>query len=243
MTDEAGTGRSQSSKAQDRKRPPPEPPRAAAAKRSRVMRGQLHGQPQQKSVQDFVDSLSTDAFTPDEEALCNELLGLLRERADPPPAVWELESSKFNPTIHKLCITLLPDGVGLDDWVKNRIDNDVKVIWDPRRECNVLRLADSAADAGPEERDPLFDLASRDEFSAAEVSLREALFDFLSEYDVAHPGLPPLLTEALENSDVNACLDLLPHDVGLGEWINARIGGEINVQHDDNLGSALIVRV
>mmetsp|Transcript_26555 Transcript_26555/g.48015 ORF Transcript_26555/g.48015 Transcript_26555/m.48015 type:complete len:595 (+) Transcript_26555:53-1837(+) len=77
-----------------------------------------------------------------------------------------------------------------------------------------------------------------DELNGEEAALRQALLDFLATWPQRRPkqkppGSSPNIGEAAADPEVGRCrAALLPSNVPLREWVDSRIGGEIEIQTD-----------
>lgn len=74
------------------------------------------------------------------------------------------------------------------------------------------------------------------EHTTDELRLREALLDFIGKHEEANPGYPPRISDANGkkegDSAVRARSQFLPQGVGLGDWVEARMGIELVVAWD-----------
>jgi len=150
---------------------------------------------------------------------------------------------------------LLPPKVRLADWIERRIGGEVvlRALRDGLHEI-YLRSEGSPPtvppDGPPEPPDPVvvrnlpppadpakeefFGSLPTDEFSPAEESVREALLNFLEAWSGPNP---PNIADASADDTVAACRrDLLPKGCGvsLKEWMDRRIGGEIETRAGPN---------
>jgi len=87
-----------------------------------------------------------------------------------------------------------------------------------------------------------------EELGGVEVALRQAVMDFLAAWPQRRPsnkppGSLPNVGEAAADPEVNRCrAALLPSNVPLRDWIDNRIGGEIEIRTDKNGMGLMMLR-
>ncbi|CAK0879947.1 unnamed protein product, partial [Prorocentrum cordatum] len=133
---------------------------------------------------------------------------------------------------------LLPPEVTLRMWMDRRIGGEVEVNKDAKSGAWQVRKRDSgAADAGrpkdtPMTRDEFFGSLPSDSFTEDEEALRDALLTFLEGWQESEP---PTLSNAGSDAAVRSSrVKVLPKGtpVSLKDWIDRRMGGEIEMQTD-----------
>lgn len=184
----------------------------------------------------FFSKLPDDELLPDEIALRQAILTFLDRQGNsiPPPL---LADACRDRDILKYRTSLLPPEVSLRLWIDRRIGGEVEVSADKSRNGGfVIRKRDGSSAEGPgseEGRDRFFQSLSPDSFTDDEEKLREAL---LAAVQTWRGSEPPTMAQAENQSDVRKFWQrLLPKGVhvGLEEWIERRIGGELEVMEDN----------
>lgn len=125
----------------------------------------------------------------------------------------------------------IPRNVDLSAWVENRIGGEVLVNTNEKRKVYAL-VQDADKMESHRKHDGFFDSLPLGSFSPKELALRTAIFDFLATWksnelaSLSHVG-----------GDANvrkAKADLLPSGASLRDWIERRIGGEIELKELPN---------
>eukprot|EP00930_Biecheleria_cincta_P008357 TRINITY_DN109778_c0_g1_i1.p1 TRINITY_DN109778_c0_g1~~TRINITY_DN109778_c0_g1_i1.p1 ORF type:complete len:658 (-),score=149.76 TRINITY_DN109778_c0_g1_i1:48-1997(-) len=136
----------------------------------------------------------------------------------------------------------LPGGrFPLHAWIARRLGGDLGITKDVQGQCEVLLLnpgAVSAAGASPLAAETFLSRLPEDSFTPEEGALRESIYDFLAAWkrqDLA------TLAHVRGNAKVKACCKaFLPPTVSLEEWMEFRIGEEIDLKKDEK-GNATVV--
>lgn len=175
----------------------------------------------------FFERLPSDALTPKEQELRRELLGLLRQLKSPVPmkqvirdeAVWAAKS-------------FLPREVSLEDWIDRRIGAEVIVY----QKFGVLtcRLPELFREHKEEVIATFFSGLPTDSFTPAEERLRSALLSFLADHSSQGPvNLSLAGTDGDVGAARTALLERGACKVPMSEWIERRIGAEIDLVRDE----------
>lgn len=190
----------------------------------------------QVDSEEFLDTLPSDEHSPEEAELRQAILDYLEGHGAPVALVDASKDVRI-----KQCRTgLLPESVTLRSWVDRRIGGEVEVLKNAQGRYMIkLRSLDASADAdAPVDTDELKELwfadLPADGFSPGEEQLREALMNFLSAW--RRPD-PPTLTNAEADGKVKMSrAKVLSKDspVSLQEWIDRRIGGEVEMDAGPN---------
>eukprot|EP00747_Dinoflagellata_sp_TGD_P040029 gnl/TRDRNA2_/TRDRNA2_140610_c0_seq1.p1 gnl/TRDRNA2_/TRDRNA2_140610_c0~~gnl/TRDRNA2_/TRDRNA2_140610_c0_seq1.p1 ORF type:complete len:513 (+),score=113.18 gnl/TRDRNA2_/TRDRNA2_140610_c0_seq1:102-1640(+) len=127
----------------------------------------------------------------------------------------------------QMALSRLPPDVSLEDWIKKRVSEEVKHHVDEG--STILTLKQMAKSISV---DRWFETLSPDALSDEEVELRAAIYDFLSSWSnpekMAHVG--DLGSNAAIQAAKTACM---PKKIPFRDWIERRIGGEIELMHDN----------
>ncbi|CAE7227374.1 unnamed protein product, partial [Symbiodinium microadriaticum] len=120
-----------------------------------------------------------------------------------------------------------------------RLGGELHSTVDDLRRCEIALIG--AADDPSSESDEaaaFFQGLSDESFSREEESLRDSIFDFLAGWQqgVQKAKLSELSADARVQTCVRA---LLPASVSLADWMERRIGGEIEI-HQDESGNDVI---
>jgi len=100
------------------------------------------------------------------------------------------------------------------------------------------QLAGQAAARSAPSKDAFFEALPADELTPSELALRQALVAFVEGWPRlrARLGKPaascPLLADLGQDAQVQRCRSFLPHTVLLREWIDRRVGGELDLRKD-----------
>ncbi|CAJ1394081.1 unnamed protein product [Effrenium voratum] len=125
----------------------------------------------------------------------------------------------------------------LQQWIDRRLGGELKAVQDPRGQCEITLLTGSGgagtsatgAPAAAVGLEAFFSSLSQDSFSKEEEALREAIFDFLAAW--TSPDLAKLV-DLSSDQNVKAHCKFLPPPVRLQDWVERRIGGEVEFQKD-----------
>jgi len=203
------------------------------------------------AVEEFMTTLPTDGFADEEVPLRQALLDYLdlnEDRGDPKDGVF-LNDAKKDPAVRE-CIKIFPPRhIPLRSWIDFRVGGELNVrrgrdgVWIMERQ-SVAQERKDADDAKKEEREAKFQdwlaCLPTDGFEPLETSLRDAIMKFLKAipnnkaalYDDAckDPEVQPLKQQFLPKG----------HPASLRQWIENRIGGEVEIMKDDRDGKMLI---
>eukprot|EP00418_Pyrodinium_bahamense_P078010 CAMPEP_0179050986 /NCGR_PEP_ID=MMETSP0796-20121207/21015_1 /TAXON_ID=73915 /ORGANISM="Pyrodinium bahamense, Strain pbaha01" /LENGTH=666 /DNA_ID=CAMNT_0020747519 /DNA_START=75 /DNA_END=2075 /DNA_ORIENTATION=- len=171
-------------------------------------------------MEEFFASLPTDAFAAEEERLRAALTDLV---AQGPVAVAQAVK---DPRVSAPAKALLPRGVALEEWVERRIGAEV-LVSDSDRGHPVFRLAPTGKE---ERREAFFSQLPEGSFTEEEEQLRSALLDFLATWKSRE--LANLSHVGSDKAVQHARAKLLPQGVTLRDWIERRIGGELELRLD-----------
>lgn len=174
--------------------------------------------------EDFLATLPSESFLPEEDNLRDALTNALLKGP--------MRASKVSGAVASLTKAFLtPHGVDLIDWIQMRIGEEVVLTMDG--DDVICDLARSGSDPLPKEdlrkSDFLLNLPV-DGFTEAEEALRNALFDFLATWK--SPELATLTHLGQCPTVAKAKAALLPPGITLRQWIEHRIGGEIELRED-----------
>lgn len=177
------------------------------------------------------------------EALLNWLESCAR-----PGLTLTLSATGADPAIKKARADFLPKSVKFGEWIERRIGGEVELrsIANGQMEIFLRGSAppevasprggsDAGSKASPlEDKESFFESLPTEDFGAAEEGCREALLNYLDGY--AGSG-PAVLGEAEQEDEIARWRrELLPKGcpVKLQEWIDRRIGGEIETRTEPN---------
>ncbi|CAE7588062.1 unnamed protein product [Symbiodinium natans] len=183
--------------------------------------------PQQKVpdpvLQSFMSRLPADHFAPEEEALREAIVRVV-ERG---PSL--LAQVKRDSGVSRAMKVLLPPSIALEDWIERRIGGEVAVDSDERGQ-RVCRMMNGTVkeDHGRRRSDDFFKNLPKDCFTQGEERLRLAILDFLAEWSAKELAT---LSQCQNNVKVQQAVRYaLDGGVGLKDWIEKRIGGELTLQ-------------
>lgn len=213
------------------------------------------------AAQAWFTTLPTDELLPGELALREALLAWIKRwpqlrpstrAANSPP---HLADTGQDAEIRRARADLLPAKVRLADWIERRIGGELELrpALNGQQEVYIRGSAPpedksrggrgvGSGGGTAEEKERFFTSLPDDEFSEAEETLRAALLDFLDRWSGSGP---PGLSDAASEEDVGAARRaLLPKGapVSFKEWIDRRIGGEIETKADGPKGQAIFGR-
>jgi len=173
------------------------------------------------SQETFFRGLPTDAFTSEEERLREAVTAAL---AQGPLSVAQVVK---DPQVSSIAKTFFPRGATLAAWIERRIGAEVS-LFDDDEGTRMCRVA--AAAGKDEKREAFFGTLPSGSFSQEEERLRGALFDFLAAWKSKE--LATLSHAGGDKAVQQARIALLPHGVTLRDWIERRIGGELELRQD-----------
>jgi len=208
------------------------PPATAPANSSKGgSRGKGGSVTAQVSPDDFFAGLPDDSLTDDEAELRLCVLDLVEQRAGETLFLGDLAKE---PEIVRLQQSLLPQEVPLRQWINRRIGGEVKIDKDSKGQLVLMKTDATPAsrpDAG-DKKDDLFATLPDDCFLPEEEELRDTLLAFIGNWK---GDQPPSLSAAGGDADIRrARAAVLPKgcQVSLKDWIERRIGGEIELAMD-----------
>jgi len=117
-----------------------------------------------------------------------------------------------------------------------------------KREATTREASREVRDLRTLSKEEFYGSLPTDELLPAELSLRAALLDFLGKWpqnrpDHRPPGCLPQLADAGQDPAVQRCkLALLPGKLNLSDWIEARIGGEVELSNAGNGQFDIVLR-
>jgi len=189
----------------------------------------------------FLDKLPQNELTEAEAELREAILNFIPQHEEsegtPPPLGELVDAFKKDPLLSGYLTKTMPREVPLQVWIDHRIGGEVDVAKDSQgRDVVSLRKADQKRGGGakneepsPEDKEKFFASLPEDEFSRAEEALRNKLLNFINSWK---KSTPPTLQNAMGDMNViKSRLEVLPKGcpVKLHEWIERRIGGEVEV--------------
>eukprot|EP00929_Paragymnodinium_shiwhaense_P098307 TRINITY_DN597_c2_g1_i1.p2 TRINITY_DN597_c2_g1~~TRINITY_DN597_c2_g1_i1.p2 ORF type:complete len:553 (-),score=181.36 TRINITY_DN597_c2_g1_i1:69-1727(-) len=203
------------------------------------------GKDRTMSTREFLDSLPQGDFLPEELRLREAIISKI------PPGPMGMTMRDLVSAV-RFDMKFMPVSVALGDWIDFRIGGEVKKTEDRSGQLVCTLLVDPPQEAfrggggggGPEAdfdkvdrgeqkrlaADDFFNSLPDDALTEDEQVLREHLFEFLAQW-----GGPdkPHISKAGGMKEVQAARHkLLPKGVGLKEWVERRIGGEIVLDID-----------
>mmetsp|Transcript_50850 Transcript_50850/g.145311 ORF Transcript_50850/g.145311 Transcript_50850/m.145311 type:complete len:538 (-) Transcript_50850:93-1706(-) len=208
----------------------------------------------------FFAGLDPVVFLPEEDALRDAIFEFLaRWKSRELATLADLTSDQ---RVQGHC-AFLPADVTLKDWTEQRIGGEVEFKPDARGQevihltpgarpfvtAKYEQLSGAGKGQGEARQQPTQNASSRDAFFAGlpageltpgEVALRAALLNYIEDWPRLStqlgkpPGACPLLSDLGQDPQVQRSrAAFLPQYVPLKEWIDRRIGGEIELRKDD----------
>lgn len=186
-----------------------------------------------RGANQFLRGLPDDDFLPEEGRLRDALLESLTMTPAP------LGRIAAHPRIVGITRDFLPPNVQLAEWIEWRIGAEVSVSTDEQGRHLVRSLGGSQSEApaaaGPA---PAAEVLPHDFFAAlpvdsytrAEEGLRDALFDIFAAWQ--SPELATLVHLSVDKAVKQAKSTFMPQSVSLREWIDRRMGAEIELRKD-----------
>mmetsp|Transcript_76694 Transcript_76694/g.237516 ORF Transcript_76694/g.237516 Transcript_76694/m.237516 type:complete len:324 (+) Transcript_76694:787-1758(+) len=212
---------------------------------------------------DFFEGLPPDELLPKELELREALLGFVQSweesHGGQPPV---LAAAGQDRTIQRCKAALLPPTVALQAWIEHRIGGEVQTRPHANGQLMIcLRRrgrrgagggVGGGADEAPsrenegervpaaERREAFFAELPTDSFTPEEEALRQALLAFLGRWEDADP--PTLSNAGGDRAVHDARTAFLPKGCGasLKEWIDRRIGGEIETSVPEGSGMQVV---
>jgi hypothetical protein len=188
-----------------------------------------------KSAEAFFQPLPDDELSTQELALRQAILDYLEAHAsDPSPPL--LSDACKDRQVTKERAALLPPEVPLRLWLDRRVGGEVEVVRNEKTQLFVVQLRGSAPpkdnQSKEDSKDKFFESLPDDSFTRDEERLREAILGFLDNWK---DNKPPTLSNAGSDPEIAKSRKLvLPAGtpVSLKEWIDRRMGGEIEMMPD-----------
>lgn len=177
-----------------------------------------------ESASEFFDKLPPEAFSDEEDRLRLLLTELLAQGSQ------SMVSVEADRDVRASCASFLPRSVSLHEWIERRIGGEIQV-YDERGEtmCRLMCAEDPAA-SKEAKIEAFFESLPASSFTDPEERLRQSIFDFLASWksqelaSLSHTGM---------DRGVQRCrAAFLPKEVSLKEWIERRIGGEVELRRD-----------
>lgn len=204
------------------------PPQDASPPPARAAR------PAAETAEAYFATLPEDELTPEEIGLRQAVLDYLEATMDI-PQLTELSKDR---AVREARTALLPADVALRLWLDRRIGGEVEVIRDDKGLFIVRlrsRIAETPVPAVNKEEasQNFFSSLPDDCFTDGEEKLREATLGFLERWQ--DKDQPPTLTQTGSDAEIRRLWGtVLPRGspVPLKEWIDRRMGGEIETLPD-----------
>jgi len=183
--------------------------------------------PDHSEALDFISRLPTDRYIDSEMQLRQAIIDLLQEKAVAVP----LTDVCRDPKVTEYRTELLPSIIPLREWIEQRIGGEVETSKDEtgRYMLAIKATGQHEGESKESKREQFFEDLPTDGFTHDEVQLRQALLDFLQNWKAAEP---PTLTNAGEDNNVKKWkMRVIPKGtpVTMRNWIDRRIGGEIEL--------------
>eukprot|EP00927_Polykrikos_kofoidii_P075003 TRINITY_DN7105_c0_g1_i1.p1 TRINITY_DN7105_c0_g1~~TRINITY_DN7105_c0_g1_i1.p1 ORF type:complete len:730 (-),score=161.31 TRINITY_DN7105_c0_g1_i1:182-2299(-) len=178
----------------------------------------------------FFARLPEDELSPEELALRDAVFDWI-EQSRPSETPPFLSDASRDRTVQQARTELLPAELPLRMWIERRIGGEVEVTKDERgRFLLYARNAERPKrEEGNHRRDQLeafFESLPSDGFAPEEERLRDAVLQFLENWKGEEP---PTLTHAGQDPDIKKGRISFLKNVSLKEWIDRRIGGEVEM--------------
>jgi hypothetical protein len=190
------------------------------------------------SADDFFAGLPDDSLTDAEAELRVLLLDFVELKGG---AAALLSEALKDPNIQRVQQDLLPPEVTLRQWVNQRIGGEIKI--DKNKKGQLVMMNPAAEPAAPmsqgsaaDKKEQFFASLPDDSFAPEEEELRDTLLAFLGMW--TGEGSPTLSAAGREPEIAAAQKQLLPKGamVSLRDWIERRIGGEIETMMERGSG-------
>lgn len=211
---------------------------------------------------DFFGGLPADSYLPEEERLRNSIFDFL--------ASWQSQELATlthiggDKGVKAAKSAFMPAGVAIREWVERRMGAELELRKDSKGQL-VVHLTAAAhpcvrdryeakkaeeKGGGPEHvaseeaRQKFFSSLPSTELTAQELTLREKLLDFLNAWDTRRPtGPPPMISDVGQDSAIQvAKAAFLPRGMPFKEWIDRRVGMEIETKRHANGQDAIFLR-
>eukprot|EP00927_Polykrikos_kofoidii_P076731 TRINITY_DN73771_c0_g1_i1.p1 TRINITY_DN73771_c0_g1~~TRINITY_DN73771_c0_g1_i1.p1 ORF type:complete len:598 (-),score=122.67 TRINITY_DN73771_c0_g1_i1:676-2391(-) len=194
--------------------------------------------------EDFFKRLPQDRFSPEEVKFRDAVFEFL--------ASWKsnefatVQSLHNFPAVQRNRSAFLPREVKLQEWIERRIGGEVELRPGKkgfeqivcltiegkrlvREKFEQMAKGKTVTAPEPTAKDSFFSALPADELLLEEITLRQAVIEFMSKR-LKQKGEFPTISELMLDPVVKkACEGLLPPNVKVRAWIERRIGGEIEV--------------
>mmetsp|Transcript_132172 Transcript_132172/g.342016 ORF Transcript_132172/g.342016 Transcript_132172/m.342016 type:complete len:706 (+) Transcript_132172:77-2194(+) len=202
--------------------------------------GAASGPNKSQLTEDFFKRLPSDELTPEELDLRQAVLDLIESHSDQVSGI-PLSLVSKDKLVEKACTVLMPPEVPLRLWLERRVGGEVEVSRDEkgsfalrmRRSAeDISRIAEDNSVPKGAAKEQFFAELPEDRFTPDEERLRSSLLDFLENWK---GNEAPNLSHAGGDNQVRRSRALvLPEGapVSLKDWIDRRMGGEIEMIRD-----------
>lgn len=210
---------------------------------------------------EFFAKLPVDSYTEAEEELRDSIFDFLVSwQSQDLASLTQLGADK---AFKQAKSAALPGGIPIREWIERRMGAELELRKDAKGQFVVhltpeaqprvrdrfeaKKLEEKAAAEGPpseEVRQRFFQSLPSTELTARELTLRDRLLDFCTSWESSRPGGSlPLLSDACSDPAVRAAkAGLLPKGLPFKEWIDHRIGMEIETREQPNGHCAIFFR-
>jgi len=183
----------------------------------------------------FLKSLPADELTEEEDAMRTAVLELTSKGS---MLLIELQR---NPAVSRASSKLLPSDVPLNKWINSRVGGEMSLKKDGQGRIIVSQRGVASQEAAHHDqsqtKEDFFAALPGDEFGDDEVNLREALVNILESWKgsgdctLTHASGQSAVQRAKRGLFAKGCAATLK------DWIDRRIGGEIETAEDARSGS------
>jgi hypothetical protein len=191
--------------------------------------GKGRGKGGPESIDAFFNTLPDDSLTDEEAELRIAVLDYVESKSGEVIILQELAKET---EIHRLQQALLPPEVPLRQWINRRIGGEVKIDKDSKGQLVLMKTGAEMPSDGGDKKEQFFAQLPDDSFNPEEEELRDTLLAFIGNWKSPDP---PSLSAAGGDADIRkARAAALPKgcQVSLKDWIERRIGGEIELAMD-----------
>jgi len=184
------------------------------------------------SIDDFFATLPDDSLTDAEADLRVAVLDFLEARGMDGPV--SLGEALKDHAVLSAQSALLPSEVPVRQWINRRIGGEVKIEKDSKGQwvLNKASFDSAPAQGGSDKKEAFFATLPDDSFTQEEEDLRDTLLAFIGSWQNAES---PSLSDAGGDVEIRRARPaVLPKgcQVSLKDWIERRIGGEIELAMD-----------
>lgn len=193
----------------------------------------------------FWAALPTDGFSPEEETLREALLTFIDSSTGNKNERATLSTAGSNAQVREAKLAVVPKGcpVTFKEWIEKRVAQEIRVFEFPDKQIGIGRNKGDKIEQIREAKEGFFERLPEDGFTPEEEQMRDALIQFISNFQ-SPDGAPPSLSAAGSDAQVReARAALLPKSgVSLRDWIDRRIGGEVEtLMPDEGPGKPIYV--